>query len=105
MYPQMIADAKGESNKAAEQTFSYANEVEKIHADLYKKASDAIGKERGDRLLCVPGVRQHGRGWGAGQLPHMWRCQDILRKSTVEPVNLEWVGMAFPTHSRSSGRP
>ncbi len=53
MYPQMIADAKGESNKAAEQTFSYANEVEKIHADLYKKASDALGKNaETDYYVC-----------------------------------------------------
>ncbi|MFZ2445304.1 MAG: rubrerythrin family protein [Syntrophobacteraceae bacterium] len=38
MYPQMIADAKAEGNKSAEVGFNYANEVEKVHAKLFKKA-------------------------------------------------------------------
>jgi rubrerythrin len=44
MYPQMIEDAKTEGNKAALNSFNYANEVEKIHAELYKKALDTLGK-------------------------------------------------------------
>jgi rubrerythrin len=44
MYPQMIEDAKEEGNKKAEMTFNYANAVEKIHADLYKKALENLGK-------------------------------------------------------------
>ncbi|GLI35768.1 rubrerythrin family protein [Desulforhabdus amnigena] len=38
MYPQMIADAKEEGNKSAEISFTYANAVEQIHAELYTKA-------------------------------------------------------------------
>lgn len=38
MYPGMIKDAQDEGNKAAERSFTYANEVEKIHAGLYEKA-------------------------------------------------------------------
>jgi rubrerythrin len=38
MYPEMIAAAKAEGNKNAERSFTYANEVEKVHADLYQKA-------------------------------------------------------------------
>lgn len=38
MYPEMIADAKEEGNKSAEVSFDYANQVEKVHAELYKKA-------------------------------------------------------------------
>jgi len=38
MYPQMIADAKEEGQKSAEISFTYANEVEKGHAELYEKA-------------------------------------------------------------------
>ncbi len=53
MYPQMIADAKGEANKAAEQTFDLANEVEKIHAALYKKAIADLGKNtETDYYVC-----------------------------------------------------
>lgn len=46
MYPQMIEDAKAEENKGALRSFTYANEVEKIHAGLYQKALDNLGKER-----------------------------------------------------------
>ena len=42
MYPAMIDTAKSEGDKAAERTFTYANEVEKIHADLYQKALDSL---------------------------------------------------------------
>ncbi len=44
MYPQMIADAKAEGNKGAERTFEYANAVEQVHAALYKKALENLGK-------------------------------------------------------------
>ncbi len=53
MYPQMIEDAKAEGNKGAEMSFDYANKVEKIHADLYKKAFDSLGKnEEVDYYVC-----------------------------------------------------
>jgi len=42
MYPPMIAAAQAEGNKAAERSFTYANAVEKIHADLYQKALDNL---------------------------------------------------------------
>jgi rubrerythrin len=44
MYPPMIEDAKAEGNKAAERVLSYANEVEKSHAALYRKALDGLGE-------------------------------------------------------------
>jgi rubrerythrin len=44
MYPGMIADAAAEGNGRALQNFNYANEVEKIHAALYKKALDSLGQ-------------------------------------------------------------
>lgn len=43
MYPPMIEAAKEEGEKAAERTFTFANEVEKIHAGLYQKALDKMG--------------------------------------------------------------
>ena len=43
MYPEMIEAAKADGNKEAERTFTYANEVEKIHAQLYMKLLDALG--------------------------------------------------------------
>ena len=46
MYPEMIKAAKAEGNKQAERTFSYANEVEKIHAQLYQKLLDTLGSSQ-----------------------------------------------------------
>jgi len=43
MYPEMIEAAKADGNKEAERTFIYANEVEKIHAQLYTKLLDTLG--------------------------------------------------------------
>ncbi|MDA8087652.1 MAG: rubrerythrin family protein [Nitrospiraceae bacterium] len=43
MYPAMIADAQAEDNKAALRSFNYANDTEKGHAELYKKALDQLG--------------------------------------------------------------
>ncbi len=53
MYPRMLEDAKAEANKAATMTFDYANQVEKVHAALYKKAIDDFGKNREtDYVVC-----------------------------------------------------
>jgi len=53
MYPEMIEAAKAESQKAAERTFHYANEVEKIHAQLYQKLLDHLGKSQENYPYCV----------------------------------------------------
>lgn len=44
MYPQMIADAQEEGQRAVERGFYFANEVEKIHAKLYEKALADMNK-------------------------------------------------------------
>lgn len=53
MYPPMIQDAASEGKKAAQNSFTYAFEVEKIHAALYKKALEALGNnEEVDYHVC-----------------------------------------------------
>jgi rubrerythrin len=53
MYPGMMEKAKAEKNDDAYQTFHYANEVEKVHATLYTKALQALGKnEVVDYYVC-----------------------------------------------------
>lgn len=53
MYPAMIDDAKEEGNKNAERSFTFANEVEKVHANLYQKALDNLGAlEDLDYYVC-----------------------------------------------------
>jgi rubrerythrin len=45
MYPEMIEAAKLETNKEAEMSFYFANEVEKIHSQLFQKLLDNIGSK------------------------------------------------------------
>lgn len=53
MYPGMIQTAKQEDNQAAHRTFSYANAVELVHAELYRKALDNLGStEETDYYVC-----------------------------------------------------
>lgn len=46
MYPKMIDEANAEGAKGALRSFNFANQVEKIHADLYKKALEQLGKNQ-----------------------------------------------------------
>lgn len=53
MYPQMIKDAEAEGIKGALRSFNYANDVEKIHAALYRKALENLGKNPdADMYVC-----------------------------------------------------
>jgi len=42
MYPEFLEAAKKENDNAALQTFYWANEVEKVHGQLYQKAIDSL---------------------------------------------------------------
>jgi rubrerythrin len=53
MYPGMIESAKEEGNKEAERSFTYANAVEEVHANLYQKALDSLGNSKAvDYYVC-----------------------------------------------------
>jgi rubrerythrin len=53
MYPRMIDDAKMEGQDYALRSFSLANEVEKVHAALYQKAMEDLGKNASaDYFVC-----------------------------------------------------
>lgn len=54
MYPPMIEAAKAENAADALRSFTYANTVEKTHAELYQKAADTLGKagEQFDYYVC-----------------------------------------------------
>ena len=43
MYPGMIEDAESENEDEAKRSFVFANKVEQIHAELYKKYLDNLG--------------------------------------------------------------
>lgn len=48
MYPEFLKDANQEDHKQAIRTFDYANQVEKLHHELYNKALEAA--EKGEDL-------------------------------------------------------
>jgi rubrerythrin len=52
MYPGMIATAKTEGNAKAENTFNWANEVEKVHFGLYSAALKTL--ESGKKAEAKP---------------------------------------------------
>ena len=54
MYPEMIAAAEAEGNKEALRSFNYANEVEKVHANLYQKVLGGLdtSKESYPYYVC-----------------------------------------------------
>lgn len=53
MSPAMIEAAKAENEKAAERSFTFANEVEKVHAALYEKAlANLEGLKETDYYVC-----------------------------------------------------
>lgn len=68
MYPQMIKDAEAEGNKVAQKYFDWANQVEEVHANLYKKAIADGGKSAEvDYYICsVCGYTHEG--------PHSDKC-------------------------------
>jgi len=53
MYPDFIKEAKEVGNDNAVWTFDVANQVEELHAGLYKKALEALGNnEEVDYYVC-----------------------------------------------------
>jgi len=54
MYPAFIKQAADEGHVQAERNFKYANEVEKIHAQLYRKALQTLDNlEDVDYFVCT----------------------------------------------------
>lgn len=53
MYPEMIKDAESEGEKAIAQYMGFVNEVEEVHANLYKKAiADPANMVKVDYYIC-----------------------------------------------------
>ncbi|HHU86408.1 MAG: rubrerythrin family protein [Pelotomaculaceae bacterium] len=54
MYPGFIRDAEEEAANQAKRAFSLANEAEKVHAELYRKALAALEKKEDlEYFLCT----------------------------------------------------
>ena len=64
MYPPMVEEAEAAGDKKAATSFKWALEVEKVHAKLYKKVLDLLGKElpETDYYVCpVCGYTHEGK--------------------------------------------
>ena len=61
MYPPMLERARGEGHKKAERSMHFANEVEKIHFDLFRQAVAAVkgGADLADGAIRVCPVCGH----------------------------------------------
>ncbi|MBG0790615.1 MAG: rubrerythrin family protein [Desulfovibrionaceae bacterium] len=59
MYPEMMEDAKAEGENATLRYFGFANEAEKVHADLYTKALEADGDVFADAEFYICSVCGH----------------------------------------------
>jgi rubrerythrin len=76
MYPQMIADATAEGNAQAKKSFEYANDVEKVHADLYKKMLDNLDNQTMVDVSICPVC-----GWTVeGEVPEKCPVCNTLKK-------------------------
>ena len=53
MYPGMIKDAEAEGEKSALRSMTLANEAEKVHAELFKKALANPAQEPPKVFLCL----------------------------------------------------
>lgn len=58
MYPEFIEHAKSDGNESGLRSFNYANEVEKVHHELYKKALELLenGKDLDVKQMYVCSV-------------------------------------------------
>lgn len=61
MYPEMIEDAKAEGEKATAKYMGFVNEVEEVHANLYKKAANDELKGEDFYICPICGYTHEGK--------------------------------------------
>ncbi|GKT29938.1 hypothetical protein ADUPG1_001304, partial [Aduncisulcus paluster] len=65
MYPEMMEDAKAEGENAVLRYFGFANEAEKIHANLYTEALNADGDVFAEAEFYICSVCGHTQNGAA----------------------------------------
>ncbi len=61
MYPEMIKDAEAEGEKAIAKYMGFVNEVEEVHANLYKKAADGTLADADFYICPICGYTHEGK--------------------------------------------
>jgi len=83
MYPEMIKVAEEENNQTAKISFSGANEVEKIHANLYENALSSVesGKDlEGKEIFVCQVCGNTVEGEAPGKCPICGVGKDMFNK-------------------------
>jgi rubrerythrin len=81
MYPRMIDDAKTEGQDHALRSFNLANEVEKVHAALYKKALQDLGKNLSADFYVCPVCGYTAEGEAPDDCPVCRTKKQAFRKA------------------------
>lgn len=81
MYPEMLTQAEAEEDKKALKTFNYANETEKIHAQLFEAALASLGEEAAEESYYVCPACGHT---AAGEAPEKCPICGTLAKFYLE---------------------
>ncbi|MBW2652959.1 MAG: rubrerythrin family protein [Deltaproteobacteria bacterium] len=80
MYPGFIEQAKKEGNNDAIQTFYWANEVEKVHGNLYKQATDNLKSLKATDYYVCPRCGYTAEGTAPEKCPVCGASQDKFKK-------------------------
>ena len=80
MYPGMIEDAKNENEDKAKMSFIYANKVEQIHADLYKKYLDNLGNNQNTAIFVCQVCGNTVEGAAPDRCPICGNPKEMFKK-------------------------
>ncbi len=85
MYPSFIKEAEGEKKSEAVTAFTYAMKAEEVHADLYKRALDAVQGKRDLNVAKISICPVCGNIF-FGEPPEKCPICSIFRKKFLEIV-------------------
>lgn len=80
MYPDFMKDAAEENQKEALKSFTTANEAEKVHGELYRKALASLEKGKDSQFFLCPVCGYVEEGHAPDACPICKAKKDVFRK-------------------------
>ncbi|MDD3777716.1 MAG: rubrerythrin family protein [Actinomycetota bacterium] len=80
MYPPMIEQARQEGENEAMASFNYANKVEKVHAQLYRKYLDNLGNNEDTDIFVCQFCGNTVEGEAPDKCPVCGKPREIFKK-------------------------
>lgn len=80
MYPPMIEQARQEGENEAMASFNYANKVEKVHAQLYRKYMDNLGNNEDTDIFVCQFCGNTVEGEAPDKCPVCGKPREIFKK-------------------------